>query len=75
MNNPAEQNIVTGKVNIHADRIVLSVDVCKFFTPLDATIEPAIPEDNMCVVDTGNLNAVDNPIVIAATNSAVAPCA
>ena len=43
-NNPPEVTIVTGSVKIQADKIVLSVDVCKFFTPLDATIEPAIPE-------------------------------
>lgn len=74
-NNPQETAIVTGSVRIHADNIVFIVFVFKLFTPFDATIDPAIPELNMCVVDTGSLNAVDNPIVIAATNSEEAPCA
>lgn len=74
-NNPHETAIVTGNVRIQADNIVLIVFVFKLFTPFDATIDPAIPELNMCVVETGSLKAVDNPIVIAATNSEEAPCA
>lgn len=74
-NNPQETAIVTGSVRIHADKIVLIVFVLRLLTPLEATIDPAIPELNMCVVDTGNLKAVDKPIVIAATSSEEAPCA
>jgi hypothetical protein len=66
---------VTGSVKTQADSIVLIVLVFKLFTPFDATIDPAIPELNMCVVETGSLNAVDKPIVIAATISEEAPCA
>ena len=45
--------IVTGKVSNQANAIVLIVFFCKLFNPFLATIEPAIPEDNMCVVETG----------------------
>ena len=47
MNNPDDIKIVTGKVNIQADKIVLIVLVFKFLTPFDATIEPATPELRM----------------------------
>ena len=74
-NNPHDTTIVTGSVRIHADSIVFIVFVFKLFTPFEATIDPAIPELSMCVVDTGSLSTVDSPIVIAATNSEEAPCA
>lgn len=70
-NNPQETAIVTGSVSIQADKIVLIVFVLRLLTPFDATIDPAIPEFNMCVVDTGNLKAVDKPIVQAASNARI----
>ena len=45
--------IVAGKVSNQANAIVLIVPFCKFFNPFFATIDPAIPDDNMWVVDTG----------------------
>ena len=65
----------TGNVSNQAMAIFLIVLACKFLIPLLATIDPAIPDDNTCVVLTGNPNQVEIPIVEAATNSALAPCA
>jgi hypothetical protein len=44
----------TGKVKNQAISMFLTVSPCKFLMPLEATIEPAIPEDKTCVVLTGN---------------------
>ena len=55
MNNVAERAITTGKVSTHAIKIFLIVLDWRFLMPLLATIEPAIPEDSVCVVLTGNL--------------------
>ena len=46
-NKPQDTAIVTGKVRTQADSIVLIVLVFKLFTPLDATIDSAIPELSM----------------------------
>ena len=67
--------MVTGSVNTQAITIFLTVPPCRFFMPLDATMVPAIPELNTCVVLTGHLYAVAKPMVIDAINSADAPCA
>lgn len=48
-----ERIIVTGSVKIQVSAIVLMVPFCKFFRPFFATIDPAIPEDSMWVVETG----------------------
>ena len=52
-NKPPDKTIVTGRVNNHVKAMVLMVPFCKFFNPFFATIEPAIPDDNICVVETG----------------------
>lgn len=67
--------ILTGKVKIHANAILTIVFFCRFFTPPEATILPAIPEDRTCVVLTGKWKKVESPMVEAAINSAVAPSA
>ena len=65
----------TGRVNIHAMAMFLSVPPFKLPEPFDATIAPAIPLLKTCVVLTGKPKPVLSPIVAAATISAVAPCA
>lgn len=65
--------MVTGKVNTQANAILMIVPFCKFFNPFLATIEPAMPDDNMCVVLTGKPKAEATPIPPAAINSALAP--
>ncbi len=72
-NNEAERIIATGKVSNQAKRILLIVPAWRFLIPLLATIVPAIPEDNACVVLTGSLKNEAKPIVVAATSSAEAP--
>ena len=67
--------MATGKVSTQAKRIFLIVPACKFLMPLLATIVPAMPEESACVVLTGSLKNEAKPIVVAATNSAEAPCA
>ena len=64
-----------GNVRIHAIPIAFSVVGFKFFVPLLATMAPAIPLDNTCVVLTGKPKEVLTPIVLAAISSALAPCA
>ena len=75
MNNKIANTIDTGKVSTQANPIFLSVLLFRFFRPPEATIAPAIPLDNTCVVLTGRPKAVLNPIVEAATISEVAPWA
>lgn len=65
--------MVTGSVSIHASKMFLMVSGLRFFIPFEATMLPAIPDDNTCVVLTGSLKNVANPMVLAATNSAEAP--
>ena len=65
--------ITTGRVRNHAIRIFLTVSGCRFFTPLLATMLPAIPEESTCVVLTGKPYRDDKPMVLAATISALAP--
>lgn len=65
----------TGKVSTQAIPIFFSVPLFKFLRPPEATIAPAIPLDNTCVVLTGSPNAVLKPMVDAATISDVAPWA
>lgn len=71
----ADKRIETGKVSTQAKAIFLTVPPCRFLIPFEATIVPAIPDERMCVVETGNFTAVEIPIVIEAVNSAIAPCA
>src|SRR5687768_11720302 len=70
-----DNTTVTGKVSNHAIAIDLMVFFCRFLIPLLATMEPAIPDDNTWVVLTGRLNEVAAWMVVAATNSALAPWA
>lgn len=51
------------------------ITTCRFLIPFEATIEPAIPDESVCVVLTGNLNPEAKPMVTAATSSAEAPWA
>ena len=67
--------MATGKVNTQAIAMLFRVPLFKLLVPPDATIDPAIPLDNTCVVLTGNPKDVLIPIVDAATISEVAPCA
>ena len=67
--------MVAGKVNNQASKIFRTVSFLRFFTPLLATILPAIPDERTWVVLTGKLNQVENAMVVAATNSEDAPWA
>lgn len=67
--------IDTGRVNIHAIAMFLSVLLFRLPLPPDAIMEPAIPLESTCVVLTGKPNQVLNPMVDAATISDDAPCA
>ena len=71
-NKPPARIIAAGKVSTHAISKLITVDFCR--PALLATIVPATPYDNTCVVDTGKPNISAAAIVDIATNSAEAPC-
>lgn len=74
-NRPPETTTVTGNVSIQAMKMLRMVFFCRFLMPLLATMLPAMPDDNTCVVLTGRPNDVESPMVVAATNSEEAPWA
>src|SRR5579862_9656450 len=71
-NSSAERQMEAGSVKIQAIARFLTVAHCnpEWF----AIIVPATPEDNTCVVLTGNPNQSAAPIVAIAVISAAAPC-
>ena len=73
--NPAASIIDTGRVSTHARAMFFSVPPLRLPAPFDATIVPAIPLESTWVVLTGSPSPVLSPMVVAATISAVAPCA
>jgi hypothetical protein len=73
--NAKPSTIETGSVNTQAMAMLFKVALFRLLAPPDATIEPAIPLDNTCVVLTGNPSEVLIPMVDAAMISEVAPCA
>ena len=65
----------TGSVRTQARAMLRTVPPCKFLMPLLATMLPAIPYESTWVGLTGTFNADAMPIMMAAVNSADAPCA
>jgi hypothetical protein len=53
---PPDSIIVAGNVKTQAKAILAMVLFCRFFTPFEATIAPATPDDSTWVVDTGKPN-------------------
>lgn len=67
--------IVAGRVSTHAHAMAVMVFLRRLLTPPEATIVPAIPDDNTWVVLTGKPNEELTPMVAAAQISALAPWA
>src|SRR3982750_4427023 len=68
-----DSRIAAGSVSTHAINRLRMVFICN--PPPLATMVPATPDDNTCVVDTGKPNMSAAPIVNIATVSAEAPWA
>ncbi len=65
----AERTTVTGSVNIHAIRIFLMVPPCSPHLPCSYDIVPAIPDERICVVETGS-PSLDAELIVSAVMSA-----
>ena len=68
---PPEMLMATGKVKIHASKILRMVDHCK--PDLLATAVPATALDRICVVDTGKPNKLAPAMPTAAVTCAHTP--
>ena len=74
-NSKPASNIVTGRVISQAMSMFFTVPMRRFLMPLEATIDPATPDESTWVVLAGSPNAVVSPIVVAATKLALVPWA
>jgi hypothetical protein len=72
-NKKPDSIIAMGSVNTHASNKFRTVLHCK--PERFASMVPATPEDNTCVVLTGNPSPSAAPMVAMAVISAAAPCA
>ncbi len=71
MNRPPESNMVSGRVNTQAIRMVLMVWLCR--PDLLAIMVPATAEERMWVVDTGIPVRLATPMEVAAVIWAAMP--